>query len=153
MSEFKVIESQEQLEEVLKERLEQQKRVLTKGYEGYKSPDEVEEMTKGFEKQLAELQSKSDQTKADLEEQVRQANAGAEAARMENLRMKVASEYGIPAELAQRINGTDEESIRADAKVFAQFTTSTATPKAAPEPPVGDSTDEAFKSLSQQLFD
>jgi hypothetical protein len=153
MSDFTVIETQEQLNEVIKDRLEQQERVLKKGFEGYKSPDEVGEITASFEKQLAELQSKADQQKADLEEEVRQAKAGAEAARMENLRMKVASEYGIPAELAQRIEGTDEESIRADAKVFAQFTTSPVTPQATPERPVGDSTEEAFRSLSQKLFE
>lgn len=153
MSEFKVIESQEQLEEVLKERLEQQKRVLTKGYEGYKSPDEIEELTKGFEAQLAELQSKSDQTKADLEEQVRQANAGAEAAKLEATRMRVASEMGIPAELAQRLAGADEASIREDAKTLAKYTanTQTGTPMAAPERSFGDEIDEAFMRMSQEL--
>jgi len=153
MSEFKPIETQEELNNVIRERLEQQERVIRKDYEGYKSPDEVSELTKGFEAQLKELQGKADTTKADLEEKLRQATAGAEAATLEVTRMRVASEMGIPVELAQRLSGVDEDSIREDAKTLAKYTANinAGTPMADPERPVGDALEESFRRMAQEL--
>lgn len=153
MSEFKPIETQEELNEIIGERLKREQEKVRESFAGYKSPDEIEELSKGFEEQLKELQSKSDKVKAELEEQVRQEKAGAEAAKLEATRMRVASEMGIPAELAQRLAGADEESIREDAKTLAKYTANsqTGTPMAAPERSFGDEIDEAFMRMSQEL--
>jgi hypothetical protein len=73
------------------------------------------------------------------------AKAELEAARVENLRLKVGNEKGLPAELIARLNGATEEEIAADADVLlavvpkADIGTSTTPPGAS-----GDSLDARY---------
>jgi hypothetical protein len=53
-----------------------------------------------------------------LEQQVAQARQQVEAARHEALRYRVALETGLPADLAVRLVGDDEDSLRKDAKAL-----------------------------------
>lgn len=59
------------------------------------------------------------------------------------LRCRIAAETGVPAALAQRISGEDEEAMRADAKALLESLPKESRRKAPPlrnpEPPVSDS--------------
>lgn len=148
MSEFKAIETQEELNAIIGERLKHKEEKVRESFAGYKSPDEVAEISKGFEDEIAKLKSASEAwaaEKSGLEDQLKQE-------RLSNLRMRVASELGVPAELASRITGTDEESIRADAKILAKYAPNTSsTPLASTETAKGDSTEEALRNMANQL--
>ena len=48
MSEFKIIETQEQFEERLKDRLKRERESVRKEYEGFLSPSDEEEKYRGF---------------------------------------------------------------------------------------------------------
>ena len=48
MSEFKVIETQEQFDEAIKERLTREREKVEKEYEGYLSPKDVQEKYDGY---------------------------------------------------------------------------------------------------------
>lgn len=152
MSEFKPIETQEELNNIIGYRLKQNEEKVREGFKGYKSPDEVADLQKNFEAELTKLKTASEAEKAGLEDQLKQVQGQVAEAKLESLRMTIASEMGIPAGLAKRITGTDEESIRADASELAKYTTSTtSTPLAATEVDEGDSTDAALRKLANDL--
>ena len=148
MSEFKVIETQEALDAIIKDRLDRQKKAVTdeikKQYEGWISPEDAKKSTD----QIAALNGKlsdSEKTIADL-------TAKNSAYEISSVKMRRAHETGLPYELAERLSGTTEEDIRKDAETLAQFTSQApATPSFSSEPPVGDSTNAAFIALAQSL--
>lgn len=97
--EFKAISTQEELNEVIKERLDRQKRQ--------------------FETQIEELNSKLASQNKDLEtlransEEVEKLKTSLER---KELKRKIAIENDLPYDFAERLQGEDEESIREDAK-------------------------------------
>lgn len=155
MSEFKPIETQEELNNVIGERLRRNEEKVRESFKDYKSPDEVADLQKNFETELTKLKTASEAwttEKAGLEDQLKQAQGQVAEAKLESLRMTIASEMGIPAGLAKRITGTDEESIRADASELAKYTTNiSSTPLATTEVDEGDSTDAALRKLANDL--
>lgn len=126
MSEFKPIETQEQLEEVLKDRLSRAEKKYSEQYSGYLSPDDVTEKTKELEEKIAELSNslnganekatKDSQTIADLEAKIK-------AHETASVKSRIAHEVGIPYELANKLSGETEEDIRKDAEALKPFVT------------------------------
>ena len=64
-----------------------------------------------------EYQKLAEQYKSQLEQMERQLT---ERTR-ETLKMRIAAEFGLPPELAARLQGTDEESMKADAETLKRF--------------------------------
>ena len=148
MSEFKVIDTQEAFDAAIKDRLDRQKKTITdevkKQFEGWISPEEAKKTSD----QIAALNGKlsdSEKTIADL-------TAKNSAYEISSVKMRIAHETGLPYELADRLSGTTEDDIRKDAETLSQFTSQAqATPKFSGEQLVGNSTEAAFKALSQSL--
>jgi hypothetical protein len=92
---------------------------LRKENEGYKRRDEEARKAKLTQEQR-------------LQEERDAAIAERDTLRMENLRNRVAAEFKLPAAMAARLIGTDEESLRADAEELQ---------KLLPKPRVGSPTD------------
>ena len=148
MSEFKPIETQEALDAILKDRLDRQKKSVTdeikKQYEGWISPEDAKKSTDEIAALTGKL-SDSEKTIADL-------TAKNSAYEISSVKMKIAHETGLPYELAERLSGSTEDEIRKDAETLSQFTTQAqATPSFTSEPPVGNSTDAAYRALAQSL--
>lgn len=105
---FKVIDTQEAFDAAIKARLERNTRTVTdevtKKYEGYISPDEA--------------QKSADQI-ASLTKQVEELNGKVSAYETDSVKMKVALECGLPAQLAQRLTGENEEELKKDAQALA----------------------------------
>lgn len=130
MSEFKVIETQEQLEEVLKDRL---------GREKKKHSDEVASL----QALIAELEGKNEQLTQDIASKSEMyATYDTE---MEGLRARVteyetaaakreiAKEYGLPDEMISRLKGANADEWKADAESLTQlFRAQTVPPLAEP---------------------
>lgn len=110
--EFKVIETQEELDAVIKDRLARNTRTVTdavtKKYEGYISPDEAKKTAD----ELATLTKELEANKATIAE----LTAKNSAYETNSVKMKTAQEYGLPAELAERLNGDTEEDLKKDAE-------------------------------------
>ena len=117
--EFKVIETQEAFDAAIKSRLERNTKSvtdtvtkeITQKYEGYISPDEAK---------------KSADKIADLEKQLADGKATIDALTAKNsayeinsAKMKIALAAGLPAELSERLNGTNEEELKKDAEALA----------------------------------
>ena len=148
MSEFKPIETQEALDAILKDRLDRQKKSVTdeikKQYEGWISPEDAKKSADEIAALTGKL-SDSEKTIADL-------TAKNSAYEISSVKMKVAHETGLPYELAERLSGSTEDEIRKDAETLSQFTSQAqATPSFTSEPPVGNSTDAAYRALAQSL--
>ena len=148
MSEFKPIETQEALDAILKDRLDRQKKSVTdeikKQYEGWISPEDAKKSTDEIAALTGKL-SDNEKTIADL-------TAKNSAYEISSVKMRIAHETGLPYELAERLSGSTEDEIRKDAETLSQFTSQAqATPSFSSEPPVGNSTDAAFRALAQSL--
>ena len=148
MSEFKPIETQEALDAILKDRLDRQKKSVTdeikKQYEGWISPEDAKKSTDEIAALTGKL-SDSEKTIADL-------TAKNSAYEISSVKMRIAHETGLPYELAERLSGSTEDEIRKDAETLSQFTSQAqATPSFSSEPPVGNSTDAAYRALAQSL--
>lgn len=125
---FKIIETQEELDQIIEGRLSRQREQYEKRL-AQRQPEneELEKLRKtntDLEKQVSTLQSSieesntavktHEQTVADLNKKI----AGYETA---NLRTKIALQNGLPIDLADRLVGDDEASIKADAERLAGY--------------------------------
>lgn len=148
MPEFKVIETQEALDAIIKDRIERAKKSAAdetaKKYEGYLSPDEVKKHTDQIAA-LTEKLKENDTKIADL-------TAKNSAYEIASVKTKIAHEVGLPYELASRLSGTTEEEIRKDADALSKFAMHPqATPDFSPETPPGATTDAAYRALAHDL--
>lgn len=121
MADFKAIETQEALDEIISKRLERNTKTVTaevtKKYEGYISPEELTKQTEHFTAEIEQLKTQvaeRDKSIADLTAQNDSYRLGAE-------RTKAAVAHGIPLDLADRLAGTTAEELAADAEKLAQF--------------------------------
>lgn len=126
MGEFTPITTQEQLEAVLKDRLERQskkfeseKADLEKKYSGYMASDDVTKLKQSYEDQIKDLNTKIDEG-ASVQTELDNAKKQIESQKIDSLRIKTALENGIPYEFADRLKGTTAEELTADAKLFAK---------------------------------
>lgn len=147
--EFKPIESQEALDAVIKNRLERNTKTVTeevtRKYEGYLSPEDVAKAREEDGKKIAELTDKlkgQDTVIADL-------TAKNKAYELGSTKVRIALESGIPYELADKLSGEDEESIKADALNLSRFVAKGGIPpqRYNPEKPEGDEKTQALKQV------
>lgn len=130
-TEFKAITSQEEFDAAIKARLERCKtsttEEVTKKYEGYISPDELQKKTEATGKQIEDLNAQlkaRDGSIADLTAKVKKYETS-------SVKMRIAHENGIPYELADKLSGETEEDIVKDAKNLSKYLGSS-NPKPAP---------------------
>lgn len=148
---FEPIESQEQLDAVLKTRLAREREKIKAEYADY---EELAEKAKAYdeaqEAQKSEAQ-KAQERIAQLEGDIKRRD---EADKMREMRKKVAKETNIPEELIQ---GSDEESMKAYAAQIAEFA-KVQTPAGATDPTPGsfsggdDGSDDDRRTFARQLL-
>lgn len=149
MGEFKAIETQEQLDRIISERLNREKEKFS-DYESLKGDKEK------LEQQLLEMNESLEATNANkktYEQQIEELNSKVKDFEIKNIKTKVALENGIPLDFANRISGDDEKAIKEDAQKIASFFKSQN-----PTPPLKDTEptnvngeDAGYKSLLENL--
>lgn len=149
MAEFKTIETQEELERILGERLAREKEKNSKAIEGYENKIKAfEESVKAYEDKLA----KSEATISSHQEEVAKLTAEISNLQLATIKHQIAHKNGLPYELAERLTGTDEESLTADALNLKKFVgAKTAPPLANPELPPENDKDAQFRDLARKL--
>ena len=131
MSEFKVIETQEDFDKAIKSRLAQKERELAEQYKDYLSPEQVETLKADFKKEIDEANDLAAKAKAAIESKSKEVSelesrvANAESAL---LKQKVAHANKLPLELASRLIGTSEEELTKDAETLAALLKPASTP-------------------------
>lgn len=116
---FTPIETQEQLDALIKERLQRDREAQAKKYEGWISPERLKEITDAHEaelKKLTDAVAASEQTIAAKDKEI------AESAhyRTDLAKTKIALAAGLRIDHADRLRGETEEEWKADAEVLAK---------------------------------
>lgn len=146
---FKAIETQEELDRIIQERLSREKGKIA-------DYDEIKTRNAALETEVDALKSTieetnntaktHEQTIADLNKQIAEKETV-------NLRTRIALQNGLPIDLADRLIGSDEESIKADAERLAGLVSKKQTPPPLKntENNLGEGKDGAYKKLIQGL--
>lgn len=118
---FEPIETQEAFDAAIKSRIERNTKSVTdevtKKYEGYISPEDASRQTAELNKQIKDLTAKlgeRDSSIADL-------TAKNKAYETASVKTRIAREFNIPYELADRLSGETEDDIKKDAEKLSAF--------------------------------
>ena len=149
MSEFKQITTQEEFDAAIKERLSREKAK-------YSDYDQLKSRVEELEKENVGLQSTieaSNQSKADADKQLEDLQKQITGYETASMRTRVALQYGLPYDLADRLQGTDEESFKADAERLAGYMKpkESIPPLKTNEPNLGDDKDAALKGMLHKM--
>ena len=145
-NEFTPIETQEQLDKVIGERVRRAERQAAEKYADYDDLKKENAKLTAQIQQQAEAISKHDATVADL-------NAKIHGYETDSVKTRVALEIGLPYQMASRLTGDDEKAIRADAESMVKLigNTKPVAPLGSSEPNVKNSEASAWTSLSAAL--
>lgn len=146
---FKAIETQEELDQIIQDRLRRER-------EKFSDYDELKKVKEDYEKQIGSLQAQieeSSQTIKFHDQVVADLNSKITGYETNSLKTKIALQHGLPIDLVDRLTGDDEASITADAEKLAGFVKQkpTVPPLKDTEPPLGDEKDSAYKNLLKGL--
>jgi len=153
MSEFKAPQTQEELDQIIEARLARQK----ESYESKLSDlENLQNEKSKLESQVAALQSTVEETKSaskTSEQTIADLNKQIDSYKTASLRTTIALKNGLPYDLADRLQGEDEESLTADAQRLAGYIGG----KTPPVPPLKNTDDngtgknDPYKSLLEGL--
>ena len=144
-STFKAIETQEELDNIVKERLKREREATNKRYEGWISPEDHQKTLSGANQAFDDYKKAHECDSKTIEDLMAQ-NKAYETA---SLKSRIAYEVGLSHEWTGRIGGEDEQSIRADAESLKKLVGNGA-PLPTKNPESGESLDPsktAFKSV------
>lgn len=137
--------TQEELNSIVSERLNKEKEKYSKSIEEYES-----KLT-NLNDQLKQLTEQAANHAKELEER----DLKIRGYETQSVKMRVAKEVGIPFELAEKLSGDDEESIKRDAEFFKNVldTQRGGQPLRSTETrEEGDSSESAYRQLAASAF-
>ena len=149
MGEFTPIETQEQLDSIIGERIKEIREKAEKKYEGYLSPEEV---TKKYEGYLS-AEEVTKKYKGYLSpEEVAEKDAKIKGYESHSVKTRIAHELGLSYESIDFLKGDDEESIRKSAETLKSLVGNrTAPPLASHDEPIGNSVDASLRNMIKNL--
>ncbi|MDU2829528.1 MAG: hypothetical protein E7C03_03500 [Anaerococcus sp.] len=155
MSEFKVIESQEEFDARIKDRIERAKEKAIEDYkiEIKKTIDDLKSENSSLKNEVAGYKESLEEVKG-KDETIKGLNEKISAFERADVKRNIALEYGLPFKLADKISGDDEDSMKKDAEVMAKYFSES---KKSYEPPLKtyenkvDEKDQALKKLLDGL--
>lgn len=138
----------EQIESTMKEH--------GKAIQAIKPADDYEELKSAkstLEQQLADLNATLETEKTTLQEAIQSLETQNNTYKTNDLKLRIALENNIPYELANKLSGEDEESLRKDAQTLANYIAKpeTVAPLKDVEPQVVDSETESYKNILNNL--
>ena len=150
---FKPIETQEDFDKAVSERINRERETLNKKFSDY---DQLKNQNEKLTKENTSLQStvkENTEKYADYDKNIEGLNSKISGYETEKLRTKVALENGIPYDLAGRLVGDNEEDLKADAERFAGFVKGRepVPPLKDPEPNSGNDENAAYKNMIENL--
>ncbi len=119
--EFQPIQTQEELDRIIGERLKRERQSVAKQYEDY---EEVKVKKHELEQKIIELQTMIEEQgkRIDTEQEMsKKLQQDLDAKTLEHLKVRVAMENGLPYELATRLTGTNEDELMKDAETLMSF--------------------------------
>ena len=148
---FEPIETQEAFDAAIKSRIDRNTKSVTdevtKKYEGYISPEDASKQTAELNKEIKDLTAKlgeRDSSIADL-------TAKNKAYETASVKTRIAREYNIPYELADRLSGDTEDDIKKDAEKLSAFVGRKKTAPLFDLDSGGGKDDSAYKNLLKSI--
>lgn len=149
MSEFKAIETQEQFDAAIGERLKRERDTVKKEYSGYLSPEDVEKKYSGY---LSPEDVEKKYKNHLSPEKVAELNAKIKGYETDSVKTRIAHENGLSYEAIGFLRGEDEESIRKSAESLRGLIgASNVAPLASTEQVLADAKDAALKNTLKGL--
>lgn len=135
MAEFKIIETQEQLDAIISERLKRDREVQEKKYEGWISPDDLKKINDDHASKIKAMEDAAAEVQKQLTEKDNQIAEGARY-RTDLEKTRIALAAGLKIDYADRLRGETAEEWKKDAETLAKdFAASHSTaPLGSPEP-------------------
>ena len=123
--EFTPIETQEQFDAMVKDRVERAKKSAAKEFETQlKDLEQMKESVTAKETEIGTLKAKITDLEAEKKtngESYQSMQKELSQVKLSALKQRIAIDAGIPLEMADRLNGEDEESIKEDAEKVKGF--------------------------------
>lgn len=153
MGDFTPINTQEELDAILAERLRRKDEQTAKKYGDY---DDLKTKVTTYETQIGDLNEKLEELTGKQkghEKEVSELTAKVKKYETAALKSRIASEKGLPLELADRLTGETEEELGKDAEKLLGVVgkTKKAAPLADPEPGKTTTDDSMWRSLAKNL--
>ena len=150
MSDFKIIETQEELDAVIKARLSRER-------EKYADYEDLKKQLADFEAKETTYQNTINDLKTretELASQVESLNGDLTQTRLQTAKQRIATEYGLPLDLAERLQGEDEEGFKADAERLASYFTpkQPTPPLKSNEPTIADPKEAKWAEMARNLI-
>ena len=153
MTDFKIIETQEEFDARISERLKRERETSAKKYEGWTSPEALAEINAEHEKKIKALQdsvAEAEKKLSDKDEEI--AESAKYRTDLEKTRIALAA--GLKIEYADRLKGDNADEWKADAETLAKdFAASHAVaPIGSNEPTQNDNgRSNAWRAMSAEL--
>ncbi|MCQ2087961.1 MAG: DUF4355 domain-containing protein [Bacilli bacterium] len=151
MGDFKIIETQEQLDSIILERIGRVKESVRKEFEGYISPEEFTKKTEALNTEIANLKenlNKSNEKIKGFDAEILERDEKIKSYELNSVKTKVAAELGLDYKLVSRISGDTEEDIRKDAESLKElFKPQYAAPMHSTEGNAGNSENAAYLQM------
>lgn len=149
MGDFKPIETQEQFDSMIGERLKRERETVKKEYEGFLSPDDV---TKKYEGYLSPDDVKKKYEGYLSPDEVAVKDAKIKGYETASVKTRIAHELGLSYDAIGFLQGDDEESIRKSAELLKGLVgTKEAPPLANPEGNPSKDGDAALKKMIKDM--
>ena len=115
--------------------------------------EQLKEELATLQKQLDDANSTLENERTTLQEQIQTLEKESNTYKTNDMKLRIALENNIPYELANKLSGDDEESLRQDAQTLANYIAKpeTVAPLKDVEPPVVDSETESYKNILNNL--
>jgi predicted nucleic acid-binding Zn-ribbon protein len=115
--------------------------------------EQLKEELATLQKQLDDANSTLESERTTLQEQIQALEKESNTYKTNDMKLRIALENNIPYELANKLSGEDEESLRQDAQTLANYIAKpeTIAPLKDVEPPIVDSETESYKNILNNL--
>lgn len=123
---FKVIETQEQLDGIIQDRLNRAEKQYAKQYDGWTSPEDLQKMQDANNKAIEDLKTahaKELEKYAEVETQLQEKDALIKAYSVKEVKNNVARELKLPFEAVEFLQGEEEKEIRESAERLSKLST------------------------------
>lgn len=155
MAEFKVIETQEEFNARLKERVERAERLAREEFNGWTSPDDLQKLNEAHAKEIETLNAahaKEMEKYAGYDDKFKEFTGKIHELETTQMKTRIANEKRLPFDAIEFLTGDDEESISASADKLSKLSVHRQTGFVRnTEEPVGDSKEQAFRELARKL--
>ena len=155
MSEFKIIETQEQFDEAIKGRITRERESMAKKYVGYISPEDFQNKVKEKDDTINDLTSKLDEANSKINnhnQELAERDSQIKAYETDSVKTRIANELGLSYAAISFLQGEDEEAIRKSAETLkALVGTNDVAPLATNEVIPSNDEDAALKRTLKNL--